>query len=46
MNKKYKLVGKKFFPELNKELWQIEALCDFGFIKKEKEWSESHKEKE
>ena len=34
MNKKYKLVEKKFFPELNKELWQIEALCDFGNVKK------------
>ena len=34
MNKKYKLVEKKFFPEINKELWQIEALCDFGHVKK------------
>ena len=34
MNKKYKLVEKKFFPEINKELWRIEALCDFGSIKK------------
>ena len=34
MNQKYKLVEKKFFPEINKELWQIEALCDFGTVKK------------
>ena len=34
MNKKYKLTGKKFFPELNKELRQIEALCDFGKVRK------------
>ena len=34
MNKKYKLVEKKFSPEINKELWQIEALCDFGNVKK------------
>ena len=34
MNKKYKLTDKKFFPEINKELWQIEALCDFGNVKK------------
>lgn len=34
MNKKYKLTDKKFFPGINKELWQIEALCDFGNVKK------------
>ena len=34
MNKKYKLTDKKFFPGINKELWQIEALCDFGDVKK------------
>lgn len=34
MNPKYKLVEKKFFPEINKELWQIESLCDFGNVKK------------
>ena len=34
MNKKYKLVEKKFFPEINRELWQIEALCEFGNVKK------------
>lgn len=34
MNKKYKLTDKKFVPELNKDLWQIEALCDFGNVKK------------
>ena len=34
INKKYKLTDKKFFHELNKELWQIEALCDFGNVEK------------
>lgn len=37
MNQKYKLVEKKFFPEINKELWQIEAFCGFGYVKKVKE---------
>lgn len=31
---KYKLAEKKFFPELNRELWQIEAIADFGDVKK------------
>ena len=31
---KYKLAEKKFFPELNRELWQIEAVDDFGNVKK------------
>ena len=34
MNKKYRLVEKKFFPEINKELWRIEALYDFGVVEK------------
>lgn len=34
MNKKYKFIEKRLFPEINKELWQIEALCDFGNVKK------------
>lgn len=34
MNKKYKLVEKKFFPKINRELWQIEAVVDFFYIKK------------
>ena len=43
MNKKYKLVEKKFFPEINRELWQIEALCEFGNVKKGEKggWIES-----
>ena len=31
---KYKLAEKKFFPELDRELWQIEAVADFGNVKK------------
>ena len=33
MNNKYKLAEKKYIPALDKELWQIEALRDFGDVK-------------
>lgn len=31
---KYKLVEKQFFPKLDRELWQIEAVDYFGNVKK------------
>ena len=31
-NKKYKLINKTFFHSLNRELYQVEALRDFGYV--------------
>ena len=34
VNQKYKLVDRKYFEDINKTLYQIESLCDFGDVKK------------
>lgn len=34
VNQKYKLVDRRYFEDINKTLYQIEALCDFGDVKK------------
>lgn len=34
VNQKYKLVDRRYFEDINKTLYQIEALYDFGYVKK------------